>query len=59
MDPDVSSSQNESENGTTVVPEEENSPHTPQEMVSGRYLNVQQQDPDHLQWPISQEEQGL
>ena len=56
MDPDVS--QDELESGIIVVPGEETGPYTPQEMVTGRSLNVQQRDPDLLQWPISQEEQG-
>ena len=52
MDPVVF--QDGSEDSITVVPKEETGPHTPQEMVTGRYLDVQQQDSGHM----SQEEQG-
>ena len=39
-------------------PSEESGPPTPQQMVTGRSLNIQQQDQDHVQWPLSQEEKG-
>ena len=37
------------------IPSKEVGPHEPQEMVVSRF---QEQDPDHVEWPISQEEKG-
>ena len=36
-------------------PSEESGPPTPQQMVTGRSLNIQQEE---MQWPLSQEEEG-
>ena len=52
----------DTENIVTVVsrPSKEVGPSTPHEMVVGiSYVyTAQQQDPDHVQWPLSQEENG-
>ena len=39
-------------------PSKEVGPLTPEQMVTGKLLNIQQQDQDHVLCPISQEEKG-